>query len=385
MIKIPAKIQYVIDILQKNGFKAYIVGGCVRDSLLGKKPYDYDVTTNALPCDVQRLFEKTIPTGIKHGTVTVMLDKTPVEVTTFRTENGYNDSRHPESVNFVTEINDDLSRRDFTVNALAYNKTEGLVDCFGGENDLQNGVLKAVGNPEDRFREDALRILRLFRFACVLGFDIEENTAIAALDTAHLLENISEERIFTELYKAVSGNSLLLNPLIKSGALAFLNIKKFTVNTAPCKNQNLAFFTFLYYASCDIFDTLKKLKVSNSLRNYCCTLEKLLSLKIPSGKSEIKRLLLVCDENTFKDYLTFLQLYKNVNISTILADFNDIVATCEPYLISHLAIGGNDLNAIGISGKKTGEILKHLQGLVIENPTLNTKENLIKKVYEFIS
>jgi len=159
---LPQKIEYVLDTLISNGHKAYIVGGCVRDLLCGKEPHDYDITTSAMPHETQALFEKTIATGLKHGTVTVMIDSEPIEVTTFRTESVYNDSRHPESVNFVRDVRDDLSRRDFTVNAMCYNHIDGLIDLFGGKNDIDGKMLQAVGDAKTRFQEDALRILRLF-------------------------------------------------------------------------------------------------------------------------------------------------------------------------------------------------------------------------------
>ena len=191
MLSIPENAARVIDRLTQNGYEAYIVGGCVRDSLLGLTVSDFDITTSAKPEKVIELFEKTVPTGIKHGTVTVMIGNEPIEVTTFRTEGVYNDSRHPEDVEFVSDIREDLSRRDFTVNAIAYNEKTGIVDLFGGMSDLENKILRAVGDPEKRFREDALRILRLFRFASQLGFEIEENTLNSALSLKDGLENIS--------------------------------------------------------------------------------------------------------------------------------------------------------------------------------------------------
>ena len=204
MFKIPKKIEYVLKTLNKNGFEAFIVGGCVRDMLLGKTPSDFDITTSALPTDIEHLFEKTVPTGIKHGTVTVIIDNSPIEVTTFRCDGDYNDNRHPEKIEFVSDIKEDLARRDFTVNALAYNEAVGLVDFYNGQDDLRNKILKAVGNPNKRFEEDALRILRLFRFSSVLDFSIEENTLNAALAKGHLLKNrkLLEDYFFQALAKA---------------------------------------------------------------------------------------------------------------------------------------------------------------------------------------
>ena len=172
-----------------------MVGGCVRDCILGKEPKDYDVTTSATPNITENLFNKTIPTGIQHGTVTVVIDNENLEVTTYRTEGQYLDNRRPESVNFVSDIKEDLSRRDFTMNALAFNDREGLIDYFNGLDDIKNKIIRAVGEPSKRFQEDALRMLRAIRFSCQLGFEIEESTYIAIKDNYKLIKNISIERI----------------------------------------------------------------------------------------------------------------------------------------------------------------------------------------------
>ena len=179
LINIPNNVQFIIDTFYKNNYEAFMVGGCVRDCLLGLTPKDYDITTSALPNITESLFEKTIPTGIKHGTITVVLDNENLEVTTYRTEGNYLDNRHPESVEFVSNIKEDLSRRDFTVNALAYNNKEGLIDYFNGIDDIKNKTIKAVGDPNKRFQEDALRMLRAIRFSCQLAFKIDDSTYAA--------------------------------------------------------------------------------------------------------------------------------------------------------------------------------------------------------------
>ena len=201
MLSIPENAALVIDRLMQNGYEAYIVGGCVRDSLLGLAVSDFDITTAAPPEKVIELFEKTVPTGIKHGTVTVIIENEPIEVTTFRTEGIYKDSRHPENVEFVSDLKEDLSRRDFTVNAIAYDGDDGIIDLYGGLEDIKTRTLRTVRNPDERFCEDALRIMRLFRFASQLGFSIEENTEKSALSKLASLENISAERVFAELKK----------------------------------------------------------------------------------------------------------------------------------------------------------------------------------------
>ena len=203
----PKNVDTAINLLQLAGFEAYAVGGCVRDSLLGKTPNDWDITTSAKPEDMKSVFAEfhCIDTGIKHGTVTVVIDGEPLEITTFRLDGEYEDNRHPKSVTFTSNLGADLGRRDFTVNAMAYSKKTGTVDLFGGQNDLKNGIIRCVGDPDRRFNEDALRILRALRFASALDFEIEEKTAQSLLKNRALLGNISEERIAKELLKLVCG------------------------------------------------------------------------------------------------------------------------------------------------------------------------------------
>ena len=203
----PKNVDIAINLLQSAGFEAYAVGGCVRDSLLGKTPNDWDITTSAKPEDMKSVFADfhCIDTGIKHGTVTVVIDGEPLEITTFRLDGEYEDNRHPKSVTFTSDLGADLGRRDFTVNAMAYSKMTGTVDLFGGQNDLKNKIIRCVGDPDRRFNEDALRILRALRFASALDFEIEEKTAQSLLKNRALLGNISEERIAKELLKLVCG------------------------------------------------------------------------------------------------------------------------------------------------------------------------------------
>lgn len=203
----PKNVDTAINLLQLAGFEAYAVGGCVRDSLLGKTPNDWDITTSAKPEDMKSVFADfhCIDTGIKHGTVTVVIDSEPLEITTFRLDGEYEDNRHPKSVTFTSNLGADLGRRDFTVNAMAYSKMTGTVDLFGGQNDLKNKIIRCVGDPDRRFNEDALRILRALRFASALDFEIEEKTAQSLLKNCALLGNISEERIAKELLKLVCG------------------------------------------------------------------------------------------------------------------------------------------------------------------------------------
>ena len=219
-IRIPESVQRCCNLLRAAGFAAHPVGGCVRDFLLGRIPGDWDVTTSARPERVQELFAHTIPTGVKHGTVTVIEDGVPIEVTTFRTESGYGDSRHPDSVHFDTDLTGDLARRDFTVNAMALDENCGVIDHFGGCHDLDHKIIRAVGEPERRFSEDALRILRGVRFAAQLGFEIEEQTAAAMKICAPLVDKVSAERIKIEVEKIlISPNPQRVGQLVSLGVL----------------------------------------------------------------------------------------------------------------------------------------------------------------------
>lgn len=200
-IVIPDPVKDIIELLNKNGFEAYIVGGCVRDMVIGRKPEDWDIATSATPMEVKKLFRRTIDTGIVHGTVTVLYDKEHYEVTTYRLDGIYEDNRHPKEVLFTSSLAEDLKRRDFTINAMAYHDQEGFIDLFGGIEDLKEGIIRCVGSPEERFDEDALRILRAIRFSAQLGFKIEAKTLDAIRAKAGLLNNISAERIREELTK----------------------------------------------------------------------------------------------------------------------------------------------------------------------------------------
>ncbi len=203
---IPDNPKKILEVIHKAGFEAYIVGGCVRDALLGREPKDWDITTNAMPADVKKLFKRTVDTGIQHGTVTVMMGKEGYEVTTYRIDGKYEDSRHPSEVTFTRDLTEDMKRRDFTINAMAYNDEEGLIDRFGGEQDLKDGIIRCVGVPRERLTEDALRIMRAVRFAAQLDYEIEEGTVEAIKELAPNLEKISAERVQTELVKIVTSD-----------------------------------------------------------------------------------------------------------------------------------------------------------------------------------
>ena len=266
----------LLDTLHKAGYAAYVVGGCVRDSLLGLTPHDWDLCTSALPQQVMELFgaQRCIPTGLQHGTVTVKQSGALYEITTFRTEGTYTDGRHPDEVHFVPDVREDLARRDFTINAMAYNEKEGLVDPFGGQADLQSGIVRAVGVPRQRFTEDALRILRLYRFAARFGFAIDPPTAQAAQELCAHLDCVSVERIEEELAKLLSAPApavyldkkilFVILPELSPEALA---AAKPVVDACPAGAENLPIrlAALLYSLGEDgIRRTLKRLRCSNA-------------------------------------------------------------------------------------------------------------------------
>ena len=266
----------LLDTLHAAGYAAYAVGGCVRDSLLGRTAHDWDLCTSALPQQVMELFgaEQCIPTGLQHGTVTIKYGGQLYETTTFRTEGSYTDGRHPDEVQFVPDVREDLARRDFTINAMAYNEAEGLVDPFGGQADLQNGLLRAVGEPQQRFTEDALRILRLYRFAARFGFALDAATARAARQLAPHLDCISAERIQEELAKLLAAPQpgAYLEPAVLAVVLPELTPEKLTaakpvVDACPAGEENLPVRWAALLGALGETDTrrvLKRLRCSNA-------------------------------------------------------------------------------------------------------------------------
>ncbi len=385
MLFIPPEIKFIIARLGDNGFEAYLVGGCVRDMLMDITPHDYDITTSAPPEIIPSLFKKTVPTGIKHGTVTVINGGIAAEVTTYRADGEYSDHRRPRSVTFVKSLQEDLARRDFTVNAIAYNENEGIKDFFGGRKDIKNKILRAVGNPEKRFTEDALRILRLFRFACVLGFTPEAETLKAALNCAPLLESISAERISSELRKAVNGkNPAALKPLTDIGGLQFIGIKNPDYSKIlPLQGTGLALFGFLYSSADDLMSALKFLKPSNKEKKLYENILTLLSLPFPQSKTEIKKMLFKTDLISVEKYLYFKSTYFGSNTENALSMLREILENGEPYRISDLKIGGKNLINMGISGEKIGKTLEYLRQCVTADPALNRREILLQKSEKF--
>ena len=381
---IPKKINDVLLTLNNAGFEAYVVGGCVRDVLLNKIPQDYDIATSATPEEIISLFPHTIPTGIKHGTVTVLFENNEkTEITTFRCEADYSDNRHPESVSFVKTIEEDLSRRDFTVNAMAFCDKTGLKDPFCGLKDLNDKILCAVGEPFKRFNEDALRILRLFRFSAQLGFKAEKNTLEQALKLSNNLSKISRERISDEFIKTLcSQNPAAITPLIKTNCLAFLRIgKDHTIfdNLELLKADPIPRFAYYCFKNnLNAFEIAQNLRLSKAFAKSCEKVCQLLKGEIPTNKVQIKQILRVIPKSDFKIYL---QIISKFNDTSILTKYiKEIIDNSEPYSLSQLEINGDDLLTLGIKDKQIKLALENLLTLVIEHPEFNDNISLKEHV-----
>lgn len=375
-----------IEKLESNRFEAWFVGGCVRDAILERKFGDIDITTNATPEQIMSVFEHTIPTGIKHGTVTVISEQMPVEITTYRTESKYTDFRHPENISFVDDIKEDLARRDFTINAMAYNDKDGLKDLFGGLDDLNKKVIKSVGNPHERFSEDALRILRAYRFASVLGFSISDDVKEASIKLIPLLENISGERVLNELAKLTKGEylSVVFDFVNCGGLLNFgINSLNFGVEVLQKLVQSkiesslkLPLFISLTDHNTNIIKN--RLKPDNKLYTQINLLDRLCNVNPTlEDKISLKKLLSLYGEDNVKLYLNYLWLVGFEKTDFLLTYYNQIISDFEPYSITHLAIGGDDLISVGISGRDIGKALEGALDFVIKYPERNTKKELM--------
>ena len=384
---LPKNVKYVIDKLNLGGYRADVVGGSVRDILLGKKPDDYDITTNALPEQTKKVFsdDRTVDTGIKHGTVSVILDGSPYEVTTYRIDGDYKDSRHPESVSFTADIEKDLARRDFTVNAMAYSPEFGLTDPFGGRRDLEGKIIRAVGEPSLRFGEDALRILRALRFSATLGFAIEENTAAALRDKKHLLKNVSAERIYTELrkmiaasyaYSVVGGYSDVILAVIPSLDRIILPREELF-----CKADYVCRLLSIFYLSAAdptvaFGDACADLHTDSHIRDV--GLRALSAVGRYSLSDEISLCHLLRDFGVeVATCLVGLEiLLENAEREAALL-LKKVIDSGACYRLCDLAVGGEDMKNIGIYGKDIGDTLNELLTAVIDRRLPNEREALI--------
>lgn len=440
-IILPEKVQYILHTLEEAGFEAYAVGGCVRDSLLGREPDDWDITTSARPQQVKAVFPRTIDTGIQHGTVTVMMGKEGFEVTTYRIDGEYEDSRHPKEVIFTANLVEDLKRRDFTINAFAYNDRSGIVDAFDGMTDLQNGIIRCVGEAKERFTEDALRMMRAVRFSAQLGYSIEEKTKEAIIELAPNLKNISAERIQVELVK------LLQSPHPDYVRIAYdLGITKVILPEfdrameTPQNNPHHVYnvgehllHTLLYVrpdrslriaallhdiAKPDTEETdsdgishfhghaeageekaaaiLRRLKFDNDTISKVKKYVKYHDYKIEARPRAVRRALHKIGKEYFEQVLELKQAdmlaqstyqweEKEENLRQVRALYEEILRKEECVSLKELALTGKDLMELGVpQGKQLGMILQQLLEDVLENPEHNTREYLVTLVRQKI-
>ncbi len=403
-MNIPKQVIYIIEHLQKNGFEGFIVGGCVRDYLLGFEPKDFDITTDAMPQDIKNIFNHTIDTGIEHGTVTVVLDRQNFEVTTYRIDGEYKDNRRPENVIFSKKIDEDLSRRDFTMNAIAYNINKGFIDPFNGREDIKNKLIKGVGNADIRFKEDALRMMRGVRFSAQLGFNIEEKTFLAIKENNKLIENISVERIRDEFLKLIKSDyieklSLLqetnlykyfipeIEPIFKNYKKNILILKKLS------KDLRLAFL-LSHLTEKEVELILKRLRLDNKTIKEIKTIITYFNYDFKEDRIETRKFLCEIGEvELFKKILEIkfcISLIENNLVQckkydNIYDEIEETIRKNQCFSLKTLAITGNDLKEIGIiNGKEIGELLKKALNLVLEQPNKNNKEILLNYVKEQI-
>ncbi len=437
---IPQGIMRVLDRLEAAGYEAYIVGGCVRDSLMGRQPQDFDIATSALPEETMAVFAdlRVIPTGLKHGTVTVIADKEPVEITTYRVDGDYADGRRPDSVRFTRSIAEDIARRDFTMNGIAYSPKRGLFDCCGGAEDIRRGRICCIGNPDTRFNEDALRILRALRFSAVLGFEIESRTAYSIINNRTLLQKVSGERILSELEKLLCGADCgrvlrdfpqvfaeiipELAPCIgyqqhsKYHSLTLYEHLVKAVENAPCDvGIRLAMLLhdiakpltqsegedgeWHFYAhagkSAELADgILARFHAGNALRDRVCGIIRYHDMVPENTDRFIMRRLSKHGLPMFRDVML-----AHIADDSAKADFakqriplwREIIRRAEeidmqqPCLtIKQLAINGRDLAALIPPSPKTGETLKYLLSGVVDGRFENTREELLVQARRFL-
>lgn len=436
-MKISDNADYIIGVLENAGYQAYAVGGCVRDFIMSRSCDDVDITTSAKPNETEKvLAQNNIPffeTGLKHGTVTAVVNNENFEITTFRIDGEYKDSRHPDKVEFVNDLSSDLARRDFTVNAMAFNKRKGIVDLYGGRSDIEKKIIRTVGNPDERFREDALRIMRALRFSSTLSFDIEPQTKKAVFKNKDLLRDISSERIFAELSKLLLGDNVFnvlveykdviavvipeLEPIFNVEQNTVWHIYNTWVHTAkaveksPCDlslrlamllhDIGKAFTKTTDQNGCDHFKghqkisahyadiVLKRLKASNEIYNRVMTVIPIHDIHIGTQKKNIKKLLSKIGEDSLRDLIEVKRADKlaqnpemtaveleNLDITQKLLD--TVIDEGEPISVKDLAVNGFDLISLGYRGKEIGDMLKLILLKVIDESLPNDKNTLIK-------
>ena len=403
-LNVPEPVSKLLQRFEAAGFEACLVGGCVRDSLRGVQPQDYDVATAALPEQTKMISDgyRVIETGLKHGTVTVIAGDYPVEITTYRTESGYSDHRHPDSVSYTPLLTEDLARRDFTVNAMAYIPGKGLIDPFGGENDLNNKLLRCVGVPENRFSEDALRILRAVRFSSTLGFSVEENTAAAAFSARKELRFVSSERISAEFSKLICGD-FAVRAITDFGDIIreFISVPETVTDSAVLSLNKLKKSVPLRLAALlsdlpaeQAGGQLRRLRYSNFIRERAVKLIAAHRNGIPSEYADICSAL---DKLTPELFFEYIELERA--LWAVSEDFDSLCAAetaektaCrilennECYSLKQLDVSGSDIAAAGISsGREIGAALNNLLSAVIAGKVANKKQLLMEYLTKKLS
>ena len=435
-IRIPAGAEQILHRLEEKGFEAYVVGGCVRDSLLGREPHDWDITTSATPQQVKQIFPRTVDTGLKHGTVTVLLDREPYEVTTYRIDGDYLDGRHPSGVTFTRNLREDLQRRDFTINAMAYSDSRGLQDCFGGLADLEKGLIRAVGDPEKRFGEDALRIMRAVRFAAQLGYAVEEETLRAMKALAPTLSRISAERIAAELEKLlVSPHPEMIRMAWESGITAVVlpefdrcmettqnnphhcySVGEHTIHSLmEARRDRILRLAMLLHdfgkPACKTTDDkgidhfyghpeksaalanqiLRRLKYDNDTRRAVVRLVRFHDRKVRLTKPGVRKAVMEIGEDLFplflevKDADLYAQsLYQRQEKVEEMAEirrlYAQILEAGDCLSLRDLAVSGDDLIAAGMQpGKELGRVLQDMLRDVVDVPAHNDRDYLLQR------
>ena len=394
-IHLPSQVEYIIEKLSEHGYEAYAVGGCVRDTMLHREPGDWDITTSAFPDQVKQIFRRTIDTGIAHGTVTVMLGGCGYEVTTYRIDGEYEDGRHPKSVKFTLKLEEDLKRRDFTINAMAYHPKHGLVDLFDGVGDLKYGMIRCVGEAKDRFMEDALRMMRAIRFAAQLGFEIEDQTQEAIRTLAPNLCKVSKERIQSELTKLLlSPNPQTAEKLFSLGLIrqvlpeladGFDGMEGRRMIERLCETEADSILRYTVFLSIlgasqenrrvRTEKLLREFKFDNHTIEYVSRLSEHQYDKLSMDKTTLRRQIVKMGEDIFP-YL--LRLQKAEEAEQL---YKGIKKAGDCLSVRELAVNGKDLVDMGIKpGKELGNILNKLLYLVLEKPEYNTKEKLLSEL-----
>ena len=436
-IELPRKVVLIIKNLQRHGYDAYAVGGCVRDSILNRKPEDWDITTSAKPEQVKRIFRRTVDTGIEHGTVTVLIGKDGFEVTTYRVDGLYEDGRHPKEVTFTSRLEEDLKRRDFTINAMAYNDADGLIDLFGGMDDLERGIVRCVGAAKDRFDEDALRMLRAVRFAGQLHFRIEEDTREAIRLCHENLRDVSAERIQMELLKLlISDHPETFREAYSTGLTSVFfpefdrmmeteqetphhmyTVGEHTIHAMMnVRNDKILRLTMLLhdtgkpeYKTMDedgvahfkmhalgseriAKEVLRRLKFDNDTLHKVTRLVLNHDYRMPAVPKNVRRAMNKIGEDIFPYYMEvrradvlaqseYRRAEKLKNLDEVEQTYAEIIEKGQCVSLKELAVTGRDLIRAGMKpGKEIGEKLNELLNLVIENPEMNTRETLLNYI-----